>query len=128
MTSDTADLHREALRRLCFACAKIMKANDRRHEVEKHLEMLSKAFGIKSGIFTMDGVTPSYFCLGCKLNLTKLSLGETVNTGRRLVNWEECGVGCTTCAYMETRKKGGAYKKVSELFYLAVKKSIHIFD
>ena len=110
-------LHQEGLRRLCFACGKIFKAKERRHEVEQYLEMISKAMDCPAGIFTMEGVTPSHFCHGCKLNLLKLSSGETITTKRRLINWEECHEGCSTCGYMTKRKRGGVAKKVSEMYY-----------
>ena len=44
---------------LCFACARVFKPKERRHEVEKNLDMISKAFDFRSGIFTIDSVTPT---------------------------------------------------------------------
>jgi hypothetical protein len=54
--------HEEALRQLCFSCAKILKTKKKHREVEEHVQMLSKALGFLSGIEIMDGGTPSFFC------------------------------------------------------------------
>ena len=117
MTSEGETIHQEALRRLCFACGKIIQAKERRHDVENHLEMISKAMDCPAGIFTMEGVTPTHFCHGCKLQLLKLSSGKRITTNRRLLDWVECHDGCTTCVHMEKQKKGGSVKKVSEIHF-----------
>ena len=116
------DLHQEALIRLCFACARVFKPKERRHEVEKNLDMISKAFDFRSGIFTIDGVTPISLCNSCHLYLRKVSSGKIICAGRKLIDWQECGNNCTTCSYLETRKCGGAYKRVSG--QLSLKSSI----
>ena len=115
----TETLHDEALRRLCFVCAKLLKQKDRRFKVEDNIEMLSMALDKPVGIVVMDGITPLYFCLNCKLALQKVCSGSEINTSRRVLNWEDCKEDCTTCSYLNTRKKGGDYglRKINSAIY-----------
>lgn len=106
--------HEEALRRLCFSCAKILKTKEKHRKVEEHVQMLSNALGCSSGIEIMDGMTPSFFCNGCYLNLLKASRGETIKSSKTLLNWGECEVNCVTCAHLLKLKRGGSMKKVSQ--------------
>ena len=124
-SGDDETLHQEALRRLCFACKKVFKAKERRYEVEKHLEMISKAMDCVAGVFTMDGITPSHFCHPCKFKLSQLASGKTITTSRRLIDWEACTENCETCAYMTQQKKGGGRKKVSGILFIYL--FIHFF-
>ena len=102
--------------RLCFSCARVFKPKGRRDVVEKNLDMISKAFDFRSGIFSIDGVTPTSLCNSCHLYLRKVSSGKIICAGLKLIDWQECGNDCTTCSYLEARKCGGAYKKVSGKF------------
>ena len=106
-------LHDEALRRLCFVCAKLLKQKDRRFKVEEYLEMLSKALDQPSGVVVMEGVTPIHFCLSCKLSLQKICSGKQIRTNLHVRSWYDCQEDCGTCNYLNTRKMGGGYKKVS---------------
>ena len=116
-------VHEEALRRLCFVCTKILAAKERRNEVEKFLDMLSKGLNCTAGIFSMEGITPIYFCQNCRMNLDKVAKGKSITTNRRLVNWEECGLNCNTCALLleKQRKRGGGNNKnVSEIYSYSI--------
>ena len=76
--------HEEALDRLCFVCGEIVKDN-RSYTVEKNLDLLGKALNCPE-IFTIPDVTPTYICKKCHLTLSKVNRGETVITGRKLMD------------------------------------------
>ena len=103
--------HEEALDRLCFVCGEIVKDN-RSYTVEKNLDLLGKALNCPE-IFTIPDVTPTYICKKCHLTLSKVNRGETVITGRKLMDWVECGPSCRTCELLLKRKEKGSRKKVS---------------
>ena len=108
--------HEEAIDRLCFVCGELIKDN-RGYTVEKNLELLGTTLNCPE-IFTIPDVTPTYFCKKCQLTLSKVKRGGTIVTGRKLLDWEECGPNCSTCALLLKRKEGGSQKKVSVSYFV----------
>lgn len=111
-------VHAEALARLCFVCAEIIK-DSRNREVEKNLELLGKTLNCPE-IFTIPDVTPTFICQKCYLSLSQVKLGKIVQTSRQLLDWEECGANCATCKLLLKRKEGGSRKNVSTNHFLMV--------
>ena len=109
-------LHEEALDRLCFVCGEII-TQEKFYEVEEYIELLSK--GLKCELFTMPGVTPSHFCRKCHSAVTSVATGLSIQSARKLLDWEECNAACPTCEKLMKRKKfPGRKKKASILFNL----------
>lgn len=112
-----ADLHEEALERLCFVCGELVPPDRCVYDVNENIDLLCK--GLKCAtIFSMPGITPSHFCAKCFSAMNHVANGTTVQTKRTLIDWEECRSGCSTCARLTKRRQSpGRKKKVSVSVY-----------
>ena len=88
--------------------------------VESYLEVMVEVFRCPE-IFTIPQVTPHHFCKKCYLVMSKVKNGKTVLTGRKLLDWEECGANCRTCDMLLNRQEiRGRHKKVSNITVYAL--------
>ena len=106
----TADVHEEAIQRLCFVCGDLI--NGQMYEVDNNIPLLGRALKCPE-LFSIPGVTPQNFCLKCYAYMIHLDRGETLKSSISLIEWTECGENCSSCGIILKRRAGGRKKKVS---------------
>ena len=104
-------IHEEAMVRLCFVCADLIKGKP--FEVEKHCDLISRALRTPE-VFLIPGVTPQHFCKKCELAMKHVVSGKSINSSRVMQEWGECGENCSSCKMVSSKKAfgGGCAKKV----------------
>ena len=98
-----ANLHAEALERLCFVCGELVTPGCL-YSVDKFIDVLCEGLKCES-IFSMPGVTPCHFCRKYYSAMKHVATGRTIQTGRAMIDWEECNPTCSTCERLVKRKK-----------------------
>ena len=111
MSNVYESMHEEALSRLCCVCGTIIKETFH-YDVEKNLDLIRCGLN-KPEFYPVLGATPWHFCKNCHLILRKLTEGKMIQTSLAMLNWQPCGIDCTTCLYLTKRKSSrGRPKKV----------------
>ena len=107
----TGTIHDEAMDRLCFLCADLIK-DDKWYDVEEHLQMICRV--LNRSIFTLPGLTPDHFCKNCLRKLRHSDNGRNATTSLKVLEWAACGPDCASCAKLTKRTQvRGRKKKVS---------------
>ena len=116
--------HEKALDSLCFVCGSLVSKAGGFHLVQDLMDFLSRTLRYPE-LFEIAGITPKKLCSLCYGALSHVDRGETIKTGKVMVEWNECGPDCTACKMFlatqrQQRQHVGRKKKVRVFIIIVI--------